>query len=64
MTETEKKRLRHLLARFEGVRHNSVEIIQAESFTGIKRKVYAKIRGFKFGYVFENDNVVESWAVV
>lgn len=64
MTEKEKKRLRHLLARFERVKHASVDIVCMESPTNGKYKVYAKIRGFEYGYVFQNDSVVTSWKVV
>ena len=64
MTEKEEKRLRHLLARFEGVKHNSVEVVCAETPANGKRKVYAKIRGYEYGYIFQNDSVIESWKVV
>ena len=64
MTEKEEKRLRHILARFEGVKHSSVEIVCAESPTNGRRRVYAKIRGFQYGYIFENERVAGSWKCV
>lgn len=64
MTMAEEKKLRHLIARFNNVKHSSVDVLRAESTTSNKRRVYAKIRGFEYGFLFQDNNIVESWVVV
>ena len=64
MTMKEEKKLRHLLARFNNVKHSSVEVLRAETITNDKRRVYAKIRGFECGFLFQGNNIVESWVVI
>ncbi len=65
MTMAEEKKLRHALARFENVKHCSVEVISAEIISNGKRRVFAKIKGYKHGYLFStNDTITESWRVV
>lgn len=64
MTMAEEKKLRHLIARFNNVKHSSVDVLRTESTTNDKRRVYAKIRGFEYGFLFQGNNIVESWVVV
>lgn len=64
MIMAEEKKLRHLIARFNNVKHSSVDVLCAETIMNDKRRVYAKIRGFKYGFLFKGNNIVESWVVV
>lgn len=64
MTMTEEKKLRHALARFETTRHSSVTIVSAETLENGNKKVFAKIRGFKQGYIFQGDKITSSWRCI
>ena len=64
MTETEKKRLRNVLAKFEQARHCNVEVLSKKELEDGKSEVIAKIRGFKHGYLFQGDVVRLSWSVI
>ena len=60
---TEERKLRHLIARFSGVRHCNVEIAKIETLDG-QRKVVAKVKGYKYCYLFHGDNVIKTWRVM
>ncbi len=64
MKTNEEKRLRWLIARFERVKPNSVDIISAEPVAYKERKILADVKGFKYIYLFQNDVVVKSWRMV
>ena len=63
MTMTEKRKLRHYIARFIGVKHNAVDVISLEAMNYCKDKVLAKINGFTYGFVVQGDVIKESWRV-
>ena len=64
MTEKEEKRFRHILARFESVKHSAVEVLCAEVPHNGKRRVFAKVNGFQYGYLFQDEHVIDSWRCV
>lgn len=64
MTMAEEKKLRHIIARFEEVRHSAVEIVNEEVLTKDKHKVYAKIGFYTRCYLMLGNWIVESWVVV
>lgn len=64
MTEKEVKKLRHIIARFEGTKHSAVEIVREEVLTDEKHKVYAKIGFYTRCYFMLGNWIVESWVCV
>ena len=64
MTEKEIKKFRHIVARFEGVKHSAVEIVRQEVLTDNKHKIYAKIGYYTRCYLMLGNWIVESWVCV
>ena len=64
MTIEEKRRLRHLIARFEQTLHSNVEVVSAEAIDNGQRKVIAFLKCWKYAYIFQGDGIVKSWRVI
>ena len=64
MKEEEKRRLRHLIARFEQTLHAHVDVVSAEAIDNGKRKVIAFLKCWKYAYIFQGDGIIESWRIV
>ena len=64
MTLEEQRRLRHLIARFEGTLHSHVEVVSAEAIDNGQCKVIAYLKCWKYAYIFKGDGIVKSWRVI
>ena len=64
MTITEERKLRHSIVRFEGVLHSNVEIERVTELEYGKLEVFAKIKGYKYGYIFNNEKIMKVWRII
>ena len=60
----EEKKIRHSIARFEGALHSNVEIERVTELENGKREVFAKIKGYKYGYIFSNERIMKAWRII
>lgn len=63
MTMAEKKKLRHLIARFNSVKHSSVDVLSVEALENGIQKVRAKVQSYTIEYLLQG-NVIEKAAYV
>lgn len=64
MTEKEEKRLRHILARFNSVRHSSVTVLSVETLTNGLQKVRAKVQSYTIEYLMKGESIEKAAYVV
>ena len=64
ITKQEKRKYRHTIARFEGTLHKNVDVISAEDMGNGKKKVVAKIKCFKYAYIFQGIGITQSWRII
>ena len=64
MTEEEKRKYRHTIARFEGTLHRYIDVISAEDIGNGKKKVVAKIKNFKYAFIFHWNGISQSWRII
>ena len=64
MTLAEERKIRFELARLERVKPSSVLIFSIEEQADGKRKVYASIKGVRYGAMVHNVKVLYMWRVV
>ena len=64
LTKEEQRRLRHLIARFEGTLHSNIKIICEENINNGQRKVVAAIKWFRNAYILQGDTIIKSWRVI
>ena len=61
MTMSEEKKLTHAIAKFEQTLHANVRIVSSDIISPEKRKVIARLKCFKYVYIFQGEGIVESW---
>ena len=63
MTMAEEKKLRHLIARFNNVKHSSVTVLSVEALENGIQKVRAKVQSYTIEYLLQG-NAIEKAAYV
>ena len=63
MTMEKRRRLRHIIARFEQTLHAYVEILSEEDIGNGQHKIIATLKCFKYAYIFQGDGIVKSWRI-
>ena len=60
----EKRKYRHIIARFEGTLHKYVDVISAEDMGNGKTKLVFKIKRFQYAYILQGVGVTQSWRII
>ena len=64
MTAEEKRKYRHTIARFEETLHRYIDVISKEDIGNGRQMVVAKIKCFKYAYIFQGIGITQSWRII
>lgn len=64
MTMEEERKLRHRIALLLSTKSSYICIEKTEPQTDNKRRIYANVKGYKYGVLMAGDHIEQMWRVV